>query len=136
MKGGFHVRVSKSQIVNGVVSFIQGEILPKMDENRSLQIVLSVAMNAVKANDALIDKIFGNEILKALLEDDGSGKYEIGKLFDTLRETVEEYGVFSVNVPAIPFVCPEGSTIKLHAADISAIRRRIEGAEPEVSANV
>ena len=120
------MRVSKNQIVNGVTSYIKDEVLPKMGDDKAMQIVFSVAVNAVKANDKLIDAFFKNEIIKALLEDDGSGKYEIGNLMEWLRNSVEEYGGFPIAVPPIPLISPREIMIKLDPSDISAIRRKIE----------
>ena len=127
------MRATKNQIVNGIVSYIQQEVLPRMEDDRALQIVFSVAAHAVKANDKLIDAIFDNGIVKALLDDDGSGKYDISGIMDSVRESVEQYGSFPVTVPPIPLISPREITIKLNAADISAIRRKIEAAEGDAS---
>ena len=120
------MRVTKSQIINGAVSYVQQEILPKMEDDRALQIAFSVAINAVKANDKLIDKFFNNDFVKALIDDDGSGNYDIGRLVDWVKESIEEYGAFPIAVPPIPLISPKEITLKLDTNDISAIRRRIE----------
>ena len=39
------MRVTKAQIVSGIASYIQQEILPKMGDDKALQIVFSVAVN-------------------------------------------------------------------------------------------
>ena len=122
------MRVTRSQIVNGLTSYIYREILPQMEEDRALKIMLSVAVNAIKANDKLLDKWLGNDIVKALIDDDGNGSYDIERLVDWLRSSVEEYGAFPVSVPPIPLISPRDITIKLGADDIAAIRRHIENA--------
>ena len=123
------MRVTRNQIVNGLVAYIQQEIMPKMDDDRALKILFSVAVNAIKANDKLIDKYLSNDIARALIDDDGSGNYDVERLMDWIRTSVEEYGAFPVIVPPIPLVSPREITLRLGPSDIAAIQRRIEGAE-------
>ena len=122
------MRVTRNQIVNGIVAYIQQEIMPKMDDDRALKILFSVGVNAIKANDKLIDKYLGNDIVRALIDDDGSGNYDIERLMDWIRTSVEEYGAFPVSVPPIPLISPREITLKLGPSDIIAIQRQIEGA--------
>lgn len=122
------MRVSRNQIVNGLAAYIQQEIMPKMDDDRALKILFSVAVNAIKANDKLIDKYLNNDIVRALTDDDGSGNYDIERLMDWIRASVEEYGAFPVIVPPIPLVSPREITLRLGPSDIIAIQRQIENA--------
>ena len=122
------MRVSRNQIVNGLVAYIQQEIMPKMDDDRALKILFSVAVNAIKANDKLIDKYLSNDIVRALIDDDGSGNYDIERLMDWIRTSVEEYGAFPVIVPPRPLVSPREITLRLGPSDIIAIQRQIENA--------
>ena len=122
------MRVTRPQIINGLTGYIQQEILPKMEDDRALKILFSVAMNAIKANDKLIDKYLSNDIVKALIDDDGSGNYDIERLMDWIRTSVEEYGAFPVIVPPIPLVSPREITLRLGPSDIIAIQRQIENA--------
>ena len=122
------MRVTRPQIINGLTGYIQQEILPKMEDDRALKILFSVAVNAIKANDKLIDKYLSNDIVKALIDDDGSGNYNIERLMDWIRTSVEEYGAFPVIVPPIPLVSPKEITLRLGPSDIIAIQRQIENA--------
>ena len=122
------MRVTRNQIVNGLVAYIQQEIMPKMDDDRALKILFSVAVNAIKANGKLIDKYLGNDIIRTLIDDDGSGNYDIERLMDWIRTSVEEYGAFPVIVPPIPLVSPREITLRLGPSDIIAIQRQIENA--------
>ena len=123
------MRVTRNQIVNGLVAYIQQEIMPKMDDDRALKILFSVAVNAIKANDKLIDKYLGNDLIRALIDDDGSGNYDIERLMDWIRQSVEQYGAFPVAIPPIPLISPREITLKLGPSDIAAIKRQIEGTE-------
>ena len=122
------MRVTRNQIVNGLVAYIQQEIMPKMDDDRALKILFSVAVNAIKANDKLIDKYLSNDIVRALIDDDGSGNYDVERLMDWVRTSVEEYGAFPMIVPPIPLVSPREITLRLGPSDIIAIQRQIENA--------
>ena len=122
------MRVTRNQIVNGIVAYIQQEIMPKMDDDKALKILFSVGVNAIKANDKLIDKYLSNDIVRALIDDDGSGNYDIERLMDWIRTSVEEYGAFPVSVPPIPLISPREITLKLGPSDIIAIQRQIESA--------
>ncbi len=122
------MRVTRPQIINGLTGYIQQEILPKMEDDRALKILFSVAVNAIKANDKLIDKYLSNDIVKALIDDDGSGNYDVERLMDWIRTSVEEYGAFPVIVPPIPLVSPREITLRLGPSDIIAIQRQIENA--------
>ena len=120
------MRVTRNQIVNGITAYIRDEVLPKMEDDRALKILFSVAVNAIKANDKLVDKWLGNDILRALIDDDGTGHYDIERLMEWIRASVEEYGAFPVIVPPIPLVSPREITLRLGPSDITAIQRQIE----------
>lgn len=121
------MRVSKNQIIQGIVDYLHSDIIPKMADGRALQIILTVGANAVAANNKLADALFGNEIVRAMLQDDGSGTYEIGDIANALRNAVAQYGTFPITIPAIPLIVPHEMTLKLGADDIDAMRSRIEG---------
>ena len=120
------MKVTKAQIVNGITTYIREEILPHMEDDRALKILFSVAVNAIKANDALIDKWLGNDVVKMLIDDAGDGHYDIGRLMAWLKAGVEEYGAFPVSVPPIPLISPREITLRLSAPDIASIQMHIE----------
>ena len=122
------MRVSRTQIVKGISDYIQSDIMPKMAEDRAVQIILSIAVNAVAANNKLVDSIFANDIVRSMLDDDGGGTYEITGIADAMKKAVDQYGSFPVTVPAIPLVSPHEITLRLNADDIDAIHYRIESA--------
>lgn len=126
------MRVTRNQIINGITDFIKEEILPKMENDQALKILLSVAVNAIKANGKIVDKWLNNDIIRALIDDDGSGNYDIDRLMDWIRMSVEQYGAFPVAIPPIPLISPREITLKLGPSDIAAIKQQIEGTESDV----
>lgn len=122
------MRVTKSQIVHGVTDYIQSDILPNLTNGRGLQIIVSIGANAIAANHKLVDVLFDNQMLRALLDDDGNGTYDISGLAEAMSKSIEQYGSFPVNIPAIPLISPTEITLKLSADDVDALRKRIESA--------
>ena len=120
------MRVTKSQIVHGITDYVQTDILPKMGNGRALQILISVGANTVAANNKLVDTIFENQMVRGVLDDDGSGTYEISGLVDAMSKAIQQYGNFPVQLPAIPLISPTGLTLTLSADDVAAMRGRIE----------
>jgi len=120
------MRVSRNQIIKGVADYIKNDLIPTMQNDRAVQIIFTIAINAAIANSKLTDTIFDNEIVRAMLDDDGSGTYEISGIVDSMQAAIQQYGSFPVQIPAIPLVSPREITVKLTADDVSAMRRKIE----------
>ena len=122
------MRVTKSQIVHGVTDYVHSEILPKLSGEKAMQIVLSIGVSAALANGKAVNAMLDNEIVKALLEDDGTGTYEISSVADAMRSAIDQYGSFPVKIPAIPLVSPHEITLNLNAGDVDSLRKSIENA--------
>lgn len=120
------MRVSRNQIIKGVADYIKNDLIPTMQNDRAVQIIFTIAINAAMANSKLTDSIFDNEIVRAMLDDDGSGTYEVSGIVDSMQAAIQQYGSFPVQIPAIPLVSPREITVKLTADDVSAMRRKIE----------
>ena len=120
------MRVSRNQIIKGVADYIKNDLIPTMQNDRAVQIIFTIAVNAAMANSKLTDSIFDNEIVRAMLDDDGSGTYEISGIVDSMQAAIQQYGSFPVQIPAIPLVSPREITVKLTADDVSTMRRKIE----------
>lgn len=122
------MRVTKSQIVHGVVDYIQSNILPQLGNGRGMQIIVSIGANAIAANHKMVDAVFDNQIVRAMLDDDGSGTYDLAGLVDAMTKSIQQFGSFPIQVPAIPLISPVEFTLSLSADDVDAMRSRIEDA--------
>lgn len=122
------MRVTKSQIVHGLIDYIQSNILPQLGNGRAMQIIVSIGSNAIAANHKLVDAVFDNQIVRAMLDDDGSGTYNLDGLVNAMTKSIEQYGSFPVQVPAIPLISPTEFTLSLSAEDVDAMRSRIQSA--------
>lgn len=120
------MRVSKTQIINGFIDYIENEVVPKMGADRSMQIIIDVGANMVRTNSKLTDAIFAHPILASLLEQDDGGMYEIEKLFDTLEASVQKFGYLPITINPIPIISPSEKELKFTTDDIAEIKKRIE----------
>lgn len=119
------MRVTKEQIVNGIASYVETEVVPQVGE-KSMQIIAAAAVKMVKANTKLIDSFFENKTIQTILGKSDDGTYEIEAVFQSLAESVRQYGPFPIEIPPIPFFSPTEKTLSLNDSDINEIRRRIE----------
>jgi len=120
------LRVTKNQIVNGVISYVESEVIPQVGEDKATQIIVSIAVKAVQANSKLVDSIFENQLVKTLLDADENGTYELDGIMKCIEDSLKQYGAFPVNLPAIPFISNSEKTLAFSESDIGEIKRRIE----------
>ena len=119
------MRVSKEQIITGILSYVENEVIPQI-EDKPTQIILSIAAKSIQSNKALVDSVFENPLLKTLLVLDESGTYEIDGLFGAIMDSVKQYGEFPLVIPPIPIVSPIEKTLTFKENDVAEIKRRIE----------
>lgn len=120
------MRVTKEQLVKGIAHYIKNEVIPQINDDKAMQIIANVAVNSIESNTKLVDSIFENNTVKALLKCNEDGTYEIDSLFSTISESVKEYGPFPVTIPPIPFISPAEKTLSFTDSDITEMRKRIE----------
>jgi hypothetical protein len=119
------MKVTKEQIVNGVDSFAEAEVIREVDD-KATHILAAIFIRYVKAKTKLVDSIFESQTVKTFLKADESGMYEIDELFQIVTESIRQYGPFPVEIPPIPFISPSEKTLKFNEADVSEIKKRIE----------
>ena len=118
------MRVRKSQLVKGFLNYIENEVIPQVDD-KTTQILASVAVKSVKANPAIADKFLENALVKPLLDENEDG-YNIDTLFNAIGESISQYGSFTVTIPAVPLLSPSEKIFSFKQSDFDEIRRRIE----------
>ena len=120
------MKVSKEHIINGILSYVENEVIPMMKDDKPMQIILTIGAKSIKANQRLWDTIFAHPIVSALLYREEDGSYEIGPIFEAVEESVRQYGEMPVVIPAIPLVSPSEKTLTFKEEDIREIKNRIE----------
>ena len=111
--------VTKHNIINGVVKFIENDMSRASGSNTSKLIVL-LAKNVLKRNEDVIDSFLENPIAKTLLTET-DGKYDLTTLISVLKDTANEMGYISLTIPKVPFLLPDGDEIRLGVNDINII---------------
>jgi len=118
------VRVSKDQIINGLLDYIENEVVPAV-EDKPMKIIVATAARAIRENHALADSFLDNGTVKMLLGENEDG-YEIESLFRALQDSIRQYGPMPIVIPAVPILSPTEKELKFSEADVDEIRRRIE----------
>ncbi len=116
---------SKNQIVNGLVKYVELEVISKI-EDKALQIILGIGVVALKRNQDMIDAILKNPIIGYLVKETEDGKYDLDELFDIINETLKTYGKLPVTIPAIKFISPVEKTLKFSTDDINKLKNCME----------
>lgn len=122
------MRVDKIKIINGIVSYIENEIIPKISDDKAMQIILSIGINTIKGNKELSNKILDNEIVKIVGQyDDSDSTYCLDSLFDSTISSVKQYGYLPFKLPAISFISPTEKEMRFYSNDIEILKSYIEG---------
>jgi len=111
--------VTKHDIINGVIRFIETDMAKASGATTSKLIVL-LAKNVLKKNEDVVDSFLENPIAKTLLIEK-DGMYDLSTLMSVLKDTANEMGCISLSIPKVPFLLPEGDEIRLSVADINTI---------------
>ena len=115
--------VTKQQMVNGLIRFIDDEVIAKVDD-RPVRIMLAVAVSALKANPSMIDAVLNNDIISMALAPK-DGMYDITPMMQILKETLIKYGEFPVVIPPIKFISPTEKILKFSADDVAKLEKYI-----------
>lgn len=122
------MRIDKSKIINGIVSYTEKEIIPKLSDDKAVQIILSIGVNAIRRNSELTNKIFNNETIKTIWQyDESDSTYCLDSIFESAIDSVNRYGYLPVKIPAISFISPTEKEMKFNSKDIEILKSYIEG---------
>lgn len=126
------MRVEKRKIINGFISYIDCEVVPKITNDKAMQIIISVGANTLRGNPAAADKLFNNGIVTTVAKHevvDGKDTYDLDSLFSLVEDSITKYGYFPITLPAIPFVSPTEKELKFSSDDIAMLKTYIEEAK-------
>lgn len=122
------MRIDKSKIINGIVSYTEKEVIPKLSDDKAMQIILSIGVNTIRGNSELTNKIFNNDIIKTIGQYDKSDStYCLDSIFEYAIDSVNRYGYLPVKIPAISFISPTEKEMKFNSKDIEILKSYIEG---------
>ena len=125
------MRVDKQRIINGFVSYVESEIVPKISDDKAMQIIISVGVNTIKGNSNIANKFFDNTIVSTIAKHeqiDGKNTYDLDGLFSLTQNSISKYGYFPI-IFAIPFVSTTEKELKFSSEDIEMLKTYIEEAK-------
>lgn len=111
--------VTKNQLVNGVVKFIETDLIPDIGD-RNMKFVLSMAKDSLKENPDLADSFLNSPMVSTLIGET-EGEYNITQFSTILKEVLSEYSSYPVTIPKIPLFSPVEKTLKVTAEDIDKL---------------
>ena len=119
--------ISKKQLVNGVVKFIENDLMNDVGD-RHMKFVLAMAKDSLKANEDLIDSFLKTPMVATLISET-DGLYDLTHFSSILKSVLSEYDSYPVTLPKIPLFSPVEKTLKISAEDIDKMIKYIMPAE-------
>jgi hypothetical protein len=119
--------VSTKQIADGLIRFIDEEMLKSHDFASGTRFVVTLAKNAIKLNPEIIDTLMSNPLV-AMFVPCEDGQYDVRKLAGVLKETFAEAGNFKLSLPKIPLLLPAGEEMSFNDGDVQKLVMYMEEA--------
>ncbi len=115
--------VTKNQLVNGVVKFIETDLIPNIGD-RNMKFVLAMAKDSLKENYDLVDEFLESPMVASLVGEE-DGEYDLTHLSTIMKSVLSEYQSFPVTIPKIPLFSPVEKTLKISADDVDKLMKYI-----------
>lgn len=114
--------VTSEQIVNGLMMYVDKEMIPKLDTASKWIVGTLVGILGVKAENLAL-KIQSNELAVAVgavgaVNEDGL--FDIDLIFEQLEKSAKRYGKLQINIPML-------GIISLDDNDVKKIKQFIKG---------
>ena len=120
--------VRKEQIINGLMAFIQNEVIRK-SYDPVFKVVAEIAMESLTRNNELVDSFLCNPMVKSFMKrDDVTGMYDLDEAMTIIGEVLNKNGGIDVTVPSVPFLMPKGMKIHFNSDDINNLHSYIQRA--------
>ena len=120
------MNVTKNQIIQGVVKYAKGEIIPKVAGDKPFQMTISTLVALLEMNPAIADSLLANPMVKAIMNEN-DGYFNLDMLEKALKQTMDQYGELQVTIPGIPFVSPKEKVMTFTQNDITRLKDYIGG---------
>ena len=115
--------VTKKQLVNGVVKFIESDLIPNIGD-RNMKFVLAMAKDSLRENSDLADEFLESPMVASLVTEEDDG-YDLTHLSTIMKSVLSEYQSFPVTIPKIPLFSPVEKTLKISADDVDKLMKYI-----------
>lgn len=119
--------VTKQQIVNGIIKYINAEVINKIPD-KPLKIALAIGVSMIDKKPEVIDAFFEDDRISKILNKKDDGTYDIGEIIEVIENTLAQYGDFPIKIPPIKFISPTEKELSFSTSDIRKLKDYIEGA--------
>ena len=80
---------TKKQLVNGVVKFIETDLIPQVGD-RNMKFVLAMAKDSLKENHDLVDEFLKSPMISSIVTEH-DGEYDLTHFSSILKGVLTEY---------------------------------------------
>lgn len=116
--------VTKKQLLKAFIKYVKREVIPGVTD-KSLRMVLSAGLYAIDAKPDIVNPIFTNPFVSALLQGDDD-RYDTETLFTALTNVANEFGGIPIVIPPIKFITANESKITFTESDIKTLKRYVD----------
>lgn len=107
---------TKEQVMNGLMAYIDNEVINKLPTSGKIIVGASVAL-AIKNSQSELNNALGT-YGKQLGVVNGNEQIDIDKLADAVRDSMNRYGEFQIDLPFV-------GSLTFKGEDVDALRRYI-----------
>lgn len=118
--------VNKNQIIQGVVKYAKGEIIPKVAGDKPFQMTISTLVAMLEMNPTIADSLLCNPMVSAFLNEK-DGMYNLDMLESALKSSMDQYGELQITIPGIPFLSPKEKMMTFTQNDVTKLKKYIGG---------
>ena len=120
------MNVTKQQIINGVVKYINEEVIDKIID-KPLKIAIATGVAMIQTNPNITGKFLDDDMISMVLGKKDDGTYDISTILETLKSSIDKYGDFPVKIPAIKFISPTEKELYFSGKDVEKLKECIIG---------
>lgn len=110
---------TKKEIADAVCKFIANDLMDGIDDSGT-RFSLCMAKKALHDSPGIIDSFMKNPMVSGLVKESG-GEYELDALARTLKNVLNGYDSYPVEIPGVPLFAPNGGTVLIASQDVDKI---------------
>ena len=110
---------TKKEIAESLIKFINNDLMADINDSH-LKFVLSMAKRTLHNNTDVIDSFMSNPLVSSVVTEE-SESYDIEPLAKVMKNVLNEYESYPINIPSIPMFAPRAGVIKITADDVDKI---------------
>lgn len=113
------MKVSKTNFAKALSEYLVN-ILSKDIGDTSVKMVIIAAGRLIDKKPSVIESIFDNPIVISAMDIDGE-MVSVDIIKEVISDVIDESGSLPLEFPKIPFIAPNGATIKMTKSDFDRL---------------